>query len=114
MNKWFRIGVPILIAALLITATAGITLAISGKGAAGQAAAPAYRPGQETGTQFARGPQCSNCAGNSRGAVTGDTDDSAGNVYVPSGATCPNCPGYVAGSGGQPATANRGGCCHGR
>jgi len=114
MNNWFKIGVPILIAVLLITATVGITLAVAGKGAAGQSVAPAYTPDQETGTQFARGPQCSNCAGNSQGAVTGDPDDSTGNVYVPKGATCPNCPGYVAGTGGQPAATNRGGCCRGR
>jgi len=115
MNNWFKIGVPILIAVLLITATVGITLAVAGKGAAGQSALPAYTSDQGTATQYARGPQCSNCAGNSRGAVTGDTDDSTGNVYVPRGATCPNCPGCVAGTGGQPTTnANSTGCCRGR
>jgi len=114
MNNWLKIGVPVLIAVLLITATVGITLAVTGKGAVGQSALPAYTPDQGTGTQYARGTQCANCAGNSQGAVTGDTDDSTGNVYVPSGATCPNCPGYVAGTAGQPATTNRGGCCRGR
>lgn len=114
MNNWFKIGVPILIVVLLIVATVGITLTVAGKGAAGQSVGAAYTPGQGTGTQFARGPQCSNCAGNGQGAITGDPDDSTGNVYVCKGATCSNCPGYVAGTGGQPATTNRGGCCGGR
>ena len=111
MNNWFRIAVPILIAVLLITATVGITLAVTGKGAAGQAAAPAFAPGQDT--QYARGPQCSNCAGNSQGAVSGDQDSLTGNVYVPKGATCPNCPGYASGTSGQ-TTTYRGGCCGSR
>ena len=32
MNKWLKIGVPVLIAALLITASVGVTLALTGKG----------------------------------------------------------------------------------
>jgi hypothetical protein len=114
MNNWFKIAVPIVIAVLLITATVGITLAVAGKGAAGQSAPPGYNSEQATVTQYARGSQCANCAGNSQGAVTGDTDDSTGNVYVPGGAACPTCPGYAAGTTGQPATTNRGGCCRGR
>jgi hypothetical protein len=118
MNNWLKIGVPLLIAVLLITATVGITLAITARGAEGQAAA--YTPGQETVNQYARGPQCSNCAGNGQGAVTGDQDDSAGSVYVPKGATCPNCPGYsqgttaVPGTQGAGTTTRTGGCCRGR
>ena len=114
MNKWLKIGVPILIAVLLITATVGITLAVTGKGVVGQSVAPASTPDQGTGTQFARGPQCSNCAGNGQGSGTGGQDNSTGSVYVPKGATCPSCPGYIAGTDGQPAVTSRGGCCSGR
>jgi hypothetical protein len=121
MNNWFKIAVPLLIAVLLITATVGITLAVTARGAAGQASVPLYTPGQETGTQYARGPQCSNCAGNAQGAVTGDQDDSTGSVYVPKGATCSNCPGYgqgsttaTPGSQGTVTSTVRGGCCRGR
>jgi hypothetical protein len=113
MNRWFKIGVPILIAVLLITASVGVTLALSGKGAVGQSAAPEATSGQETGIQYARGAQCANCVGPCQGAAAGDRDDSTGSVYVPKGATCPNCPGYNAGTVGQ-TTTNRGGCCSGR
>jgi hypothetical protein len=120
MNNWFKIAVPILIAVLIITASVGITLAVTGKGVAGQAATSDYTPGQETGTQYARGPQCSNCAGTGLGAVTGDQDDASGNVYVPRGAICPSCPGYGQGSAAAPGspgagtTTSKGGCCRGR
>lgn len=114
MNNWLKIGVPVLIAVLLITASVGVTLALTGKGAVGQSAAPAVTPGQETGIQYARGARCSNCSGTCQGAAAGDLDGSTGSVYVPEGATCPNCSGYVAGTGGQPAASNGGGCCRGR
>lgn len=110
MNNWLRIGVPILIGVLLITATVGVTLAVTGKGVSGQ----------ETGTQYARGSQCSSCAGTGQGAVSGDQDNSTNNVYVPKGATCPSCPGYgqgttaALGSLGSGTTTSKGGCCGGR
>ena len=114
MNKWLKIGVPVLIAALLITASVGVTLALTGKGVVGQSDVPAVTPGQETGIQYARGARCANCAGTCQGAAAGDRDDSTGSVYVPKGATCPNCPGYTAAAGAQPTTTVRGGCCSGR
>ncbi len=113
MNKWLKIGVPVVIAALLITASVGVTLALTGKGVGGQSAVTEATPGQETGIQYARGAQCANCVGPCQGAAAGDRDDSTGNVYVPKGAACPNCPGYTAGTGGQ-TTTNRGCCCRGR
>jgi hypothetical protein len=104
MNNWFKIGVPVLIAVLLVLATVGVTLAVSSKGAAGQG----------TAIEYARGPQCANCAGNGQGSGTGGQDNSTGSVNVPKDATCPSCPGYIAGTGGQPANTNRGGCCGSR
>jgi len=114
MNRWFKIGVPILIAVLLITASVGVTLALTGKGAVGQSAAPEATSGQETGIQYARGAQCANCAGNGQVPGTVGQDNSTGSVYVPKGATCPNCPGYTATASAQPTTTVRGGCCSGR
>jgi RecJ-like exonuclease len=113
MNNWLKIGVPVIIAALLITASVGITLALTGKGVAGQSAVTAATSGQETATEYARGSQCANCAGNGQVPGTVGQDNSTGSVYVPKGATCPSCPGYIAGSVGQ-TTTNRGGCCGGR
>jgi len=114
MNNWLKIGVPVLIAALLITASVGVTLGLTGKGAVGQSDVPAVTPGQETGIQYARGARCSDCSGTCPGVTAGDRDDSTGGVYVPKGANCPNCPGYTADAGAQPATTVRGGRCSGR
>jgi len=114
MNKWLKIGVPVLIAALLITASVGVTLALTGKGSEVQSSVPAVTPGDETGIQYARGAQCANCAGTCQGTAAGDRDDPAGSVYVSKGATCPNCPGYTAAAGAQPTTTVRGGRCSGR
>ncbi len=106
MNSWIKIGIPLLIAVLLITASVGITLAVSGSSAA-QAASTSYQPRQVSDTQYARGPLCSGCPGLGQGTGTADPDD----VYVPGGATCPNCPGYRQGSVGNGTTTYRGGCC---
>jgi len=104
MNRWIRIGIPIIIAVLLVTATVGITLAVTG-GDAAQAASKSYQTGQASDGQYARGPWCSGtCFG--QGSGTADP----GNVYVPGGAKCPACPGYNQGSSSG-TTGYRGGCC---
>ena len=113
MNNWLKIGVPILIAVLLITATVGITLAVVGRGAGGQVAAPALAQVQVADTQYARTPLCPNCPGYGQGGTANGQDNSTGTTYVPQGATCPNCPGYAQSTAGQ-TTSYRGGCCSGR
>jgi hypothetical protein len=114
MNNWLKIGVPVVIAVLLVLATVGITLAVSGKAAVGKVAAPASAPAQDSGAQYARGLQCSNCALGGQPAVTGDPDAQTTDANISRGATCPSCPGYNGGAGGQPAVTTRGGCCGGR
>ena len=114
MDNWLKIGVPVLIAVLLVTASVGITLALTGKDTVGQSVVPAAASGQETGIQYARGAQCSNCGGNGQDTDTAGQDSSTGSVYVPKGATCPSCPGYTAAAGAQSAATIRGGCCSGR
>jgi ABC-type multidrug transport system permease subunit len=114
MNNWWRIGAPILMAVLLITATVGITLAVTARSSSGQAAAPATLPVQGTSTQYVSAPFCPNCPGYVHSSTASSQDDSTGNTDVSQGATCPNCPGYTAAAVGQPATAVRGGCCGSR
>jgi len=115
MNNWIKIGVPVIIALLLVTATVGITLAVTGGSPIKQVASSVAGTGQADNTQYARGPLCSNCAGN--GSATADPDESVGDVYIPGGAKCPSCPGYVPGTAAAPAqqatgtTTARGGCC---
>ena len=115
MNNWWRIGVPILMAVLLITATVGITLAVTARSSAGQSAAPAILPVQGTSTQYVSAPLCPNCPGYVQGnTASSQQDNSTGSTYVSQAATCPNCPGYTATSVAQPATTVRGGCCGSR
>jgi len=115
MNSWFKIGIPVIIAVLLVAATIGITLAVTGGNAVKQVASPAYSSGQADNTQYARGPLCSNCPGYGQGSAAADQDDAVGNVYIPGGAKCPNCPGYGQGTTTTPGqtgtTTYRGGCC---
>ncbi|MCX5992607.1 MAG: hypothetical protein NT177_00140 [Chloroflexi bacterium] len=117
MNNWIKIGIPVIIALLLVTATVGITMAVTGGNTVKQVASSAYSVGQSDSTQYAGGRLCSGCTGNGQGSVTADPDESVGDVYIPGGAKCPNCPGYVQGTTttpGQPGagtTTSRGGCC---
>jgi hypothetical protein len=118
MNSWLKIGVPVIIAVLLVAASVGITLAVTGGNTIKQVASPAYSSTAQTSdTQYARGALCPNCPGYGQGATAPDADDTAGNVYIPGGAKCPNCPGYGQGTDtttGQPGTGTtsyRGGCC---
>lgn len=106
MNSWIKVGIPVIIAVLLVVASVAITLAVTG-GNVVQAASDSYRPGQVSDTQYARGPLCSGCPGFGQGSGAADPDD----VYIPGGATCPACPGYGQGSPGGGTTTYRGGCC---
>ncbi len=104
MNNWIKFGIPVLMAILLVFASVGITLALTGGGVA-QAASQSYQAGQVSDAQYARGPWCSGpCFG--QGSGNADPDD----VYIPGGARCPACPGYNQGSSGG-TTGFRGGCC---
>ena len=117
MNNWLKIGVPVIIAVLLVAASVGITLAVTGGNAIKQVASPAYSSVQTSDTQYARGPLCPNCPGYGQGSTAADADDTVGNVYIPGGAKCPNCPGYGQGTTATPGqqgtgtTTYRGGCC---
>ncbi|MFA5400025.1 MAG: hypothetical protein WC169_02915 [Dehalococcoidia bacterium] len=106
MNSWIKVGIPVIIAVLLVVASVAITLAATG-GNVARAVSDSYWQGQVSDTQFARGPWCSGCPGYGQGTGTADPDD----VYIPGGATCPNYPGYGQGSPGGGATTYRGGCC---
>jgi hypothetical protein len=57
MNNWLKIGLPILLAVLLIVATVGVTLAIDRGGRLAQAT-PAYQTGDTANAQYAYGPRC--------------------------------------------------------
>jgi len=56
MNNWLKIGLPILLAVLLVVATVGVTLAANSGGNLAQAT-PAYRTGNTANAQYAYGPR---------------------------------------------------------
>ena len=56
MNSWLKIGVPVIIAVLLVAASVGITLAVTGGNTIKQVASPAYSTAQTSDTQYAQGP----------------------------------------------------------
>ncbi len=82
MNNWIRIGVPILVAVLLIVTAVSLTLAITSSSQ--QAGATAY-PGQKLGNaQYSADARCENCPNYEDcpnvGKCTGTcTDNSTGN-----------------------------------
>jgi hypothetical protein len=114
MNNWFKIGLPVLIAVLLVTASVGITLAVTSKGTVNQADAPANAAATTSDTQYARGPLCSNCPAVGQGSGLADQDDGTSGVYVPRSASGSCCTGNVPGSTAQAAPSYRGGCCRSR
>ena len=60
MNNWLKIGLPVLIAVLLVVATVGVTLATTGSGNFKQIV-PVYRTGDTATVQYAYGPRYGGC-----------------------------------------------------
>jgi hypothetical protein len=79
MNNWLKIGLPVLIAILLVVTAVSVTLAVTAGNAARQANAPVYQPGNSA-AQYAAGPSCHGYYGTNQGA---------GNTY---GARSRGCP----------------------
>lgn len=111
MNNWYRIGLPVLIALLLIVATVGITLAVTGRSTAAQTAI-AGNSAVSSGAELGRGSLCSNCPASGQVSAATTSDDE-GPVYVPGGYSGSCCAGTASGTTGQ-TTGYRGGCCRTR
>jgi hypothetical protein len=58
MNNWLKIGLPVLIAILLVVSAVSVTLAVTAGNRAGQANTSAYQPGNSSTIQYASGPYC--------------------------------------------------------
>jgi hypothetical protein len=56
MNNWLKIGLPVLVAALLLVSAVGVTLAVTGGNTAGQANLTAYQADNSALGQYAMGP----------------------------------------------------------
>ncbi|OGO14547.1 MAG: hypothetical protein A2Z02_01885 [Chloroflexi bacterium RBG_16_48_7] len=56
MNNWLKIGLPIILAVLLVVTAVSLTLAITNGANGGRSLA--YQNGNTTGVQYANGPYC--------------------------------------------------------
>ena len=105
LNNWLKIGLPIVIAILLVISAVAITLAVTSGNPSKQVVSAAYTTQGTSETQLARGGNCPNCTVNNSGDA--------------------NQPGYGNGTGSSccstgttdvyvPQTNSGRGCCSGR
>jgi cytochrome c553 len=79
MNNWFKIGLPVLIAILLVVSAVSVTLAVTAGNSARQANAAVYQPGSPSTVQYAGGAYCHGYYGT----------QAAGNTYSSRNGGCP-------------------------
>ena len=111
MNNWLKIGVPILVAVLLVISAVSVTLAVTNGNKENRAAA-SYAPVTtvaDTGT--VNGASCPNCPGYAQ-ATTGDQGTTTNPVYIPQGKLGSCCTGISQGTASSQTF--RGGCCGSR
>ena len=103
MNNWLKIGLPVLVAVLLVISAVAITLAVTSGNPSNRVAAASYTTPGTSEAQLASGPNCPNCPGYGKG----DTGESATGTQ---GSCCStdSTGVYV------PKTNTGGGCCRGR
>ena len=80
MNNWLKVGVPVLIAVLLIVAAVSITIAVTKDNTVKQLASAPYTPQKTGDIQLAQGGLCPNCPGYGQ-VTTGDQGTATGPVY---------------------------------
>jgi hypothetical protein len=109
LNDWLKIGVPVLVAVLLVLSAVSITLALTGSSNATPVAASDVT-GPVPGTKVANAGPC--CSGYGQTPTTGDDGTTTNQVYIPGGKQASCC--VTAAQGSAPAQTFRGGCCGAR
>jgi len=71
MNNWFKIGLPVLIAILLVVSAVAVTLAVTGGNSDGRANVTAYQAGDSPSVQYASGAYCYDRDGYGRTGTNG-------------------------------------------
>jgi hypothetical protein len=71
MNNWLKIGLPVLIAVLLVVSAVSVTLAVTAGNTARQANATVYQPANSSTVQYASGPYCYGYNGYNRTGMMG-------------------------------------------
>jgi hypothetical protein len=77
MNNWLKIGLPVLIAILLVVSAVSVTLAVT---AGSRQSNAVYQPGNSSTVQYASAPNCHGYYGTNQGS---------GNTYGPRYGGCP-------------------------
>ncbi len=107
MNKWLKIGVPVLVAVLLVISAVSITIAVTNANSANQSTA-SYAPGYVSYSGEAKSATCPGCPGYGQ-TTTNDQTTGTNPVYVPQGKQGSCC--AAASQGSTTGQAYRGGCC---
>lgn len=111
MNNWLKIGVPILVAVLLVISAVSITLAVTSGNRENRAAA-SYAPATAAAdTGVVKAASCPNCPGYGQ-ATTGDQGTATNPVYIPQGKQGSCCTGISQGTASSQTFS--GGCCGSR
>jgi hypothetical protein len=110
LNNWLKIGVPILVAVLLVISAVSITFAVTSGNRENRAAA-SYSPVTVADTGVAKAASCPNCPGYGQ-AITDDQGTATNPVYVPQGKQASCC--TVTAQGTASSQTYRGGCCGSR
>ena len=106
MNNWLKIGLPVVMAILLVISAVAITLAVTSGNPSKQVVAASYTTQGTSETQLATGGNCPNCTVNNSGDANQPGNGSTGTQ----GSCCAtdNTGVYA------PKTNSGGGCCGGR
>ena len=119
MDKWLKVGVPILVAVLLIFAAVAVTMMVAGNNQSSRVTAASYSTQDASAQQLACSGNCGNCSGNGNCTGKGNCN---GNANCSGNGNCTGCTASTQGSCCDnsnagvyvPKTSNGGGCCRGR
>jgi hypothetical protein len=110
VNNWLRIGIPVLVAVLLVISAVSVTIAVTNGSRANQVAA-SYTPVAVSDTGVAKTATCPNCPGYAQ-TTTNDQATATNPVYVPQGNQGSCC--AAASQTSTTSQTYRGGCCGSR
>ena len=110
MNNWLKVGIPVLVAVLLVISAVSVTIAVTKANSANQLAS-SYAPGAVADTGVAKAAACPSCPGYVQ-TTTNDQTTVTNPVYVPQGKQGSCC--ATTSQSGTTAQAYRGGCCGAR
>ncbi|MDD5312126.1 MAG: hypothetical protein PHO26_03690 [Dehalococcoidia bacterium] len=82
MNNWYRIGLPVLVAILLVVSAVSITLAVTRDNTVKQVTASGYTAPASTAAPYAKAALCPSCPGYNQEAAASTTGPVAGTTVA--------------------------------